>query len=415
MTKDISAARLFAFSILKKIDKGESNSAELMAEAQEKLQAADRSLCHIIVLGTLRTQNLLDRIIGALTNNRKMDREVRVILRLSLFQLRFLDRVPDYAVVNDAVNLTVKSGKASARGLVNAVLRRFLRGDFRHGFADHLDELSVETSHPRWLLEKWVKDFGVDDAEALARANRTVPGLEFRLTPKGLSRGLSDSEEMDAEQVIRLSEEGLIYLQDIGSQLVAETVSLREGDRFLDVCAAPGGKSGIVSMRNPGATVICGDLSLKRAIRMKGIFAKQEAAIPVLVLDASMHVPFADESFDCVLVDAPCTGTGTIRRNPEIPLRITKEEILESASRQRRILEVSSRLVKEGGQLIYSTCSLEVEENEAVSEDFLKAHPEFEKKILSVDANAISKNGFLRTFPHLNGSDGFFVASFLKK
>lgn len=415
MTKDISPARLSAFSILNRIDKGESNSAELMAEAQGKLQPADRSLCHIIVFGTLRSQSLLDRIIAALTKNRKLDREVRIILRLSLFQLRTLDRVPDYAVVNDAVNLTVKAGKSSARGLVNAVLRGFLRGDFKYGFADHLDELSVETSHPRWLIEKWVRDFGADDAEEIVRANRTEPGLEFRLTPKGLSRGLSDLEDMDVEQAIRLSEEGLIYLQDRGSQIVAETISLRDGDRFLDVCAAPGGKSGLVSMRNPVATVVSGDVSLKRADRMKRIFSKQESAIPVLVFDATRDMPFEDETFDVVLVDAPCTGTGTIRRNPEIPIRISLEEILVSANLQRRILDVSSRLVKKGGRLIYSTCSLEVEENEAVAQDFLLTHSEFEKIDIEARDDSMSKNGFLRTFPHLNGTDGFFVASFLKK
>ena len=417
MTKEISPSRVFAFSILKRLESGESNSAELLAEVQERMQPADRSLCHAIVLGVLRRQLMLDRIIGSITREKRLDSEVRVILRLSIFQLKFLDRVPDYAVVNDAVNLAVKAGKASARGLVNAVLRRFLRGDFTIGFTDALDELSAETSHPRWLLEKWVDDFGAEDAELIARANRSEPDLSFRLTPKSIERGFSegDFEGAGPEDLIRFSEEGLIYLQDRGSQIVAESVNLKVGETFLDLCAAPGGKSGMIALRNPGACVIAGDINLRRAKRMKSIFQRQNSLIPVVVLDTGSGLPFDDGFFDCILVDAPCTGTGTIRRNPEIPLRITKQDLIDSSKRQLQILESVVPLLRSGGRLLYSTCSLEREENEDVCEEFISRNPGLLKERLTESEKALAERGFLRTFPQVHGTDGFFISSFLKK
>jgi len=358
MIKKISPAREAAYSILQKIDSGESNSAELIAAAQGKLLAADRALCHQIVLGTLRKQVLLDRAIDFLANGRKLDSEIRTILRLSLFQLHFLDRVPDYAVVNDAVNLCKKNKKLSAKGFINAILRRFIRDEVVVDAVDGLEVLSIETSHPRWLLEKWTEEFGAEEAAGIARANCIEPKLEYRLTPKGVARKtVVNSSEADV--LIRLASDGVIYLQDKGSQMVGGLIQLERGAKFLDVCAAPGGKAGIISMNNPGALVVAADLSRSRVASMKEIFRRQDAEIPVMNLDAEKEFPFLDETFDCVLIDAPCTGTGTIRRNPEIALRITPSDLKRSAERQLKILNRAKGLVRSGGRLIYTTCSLE--------------------------------------------------------
>lgn len=415
MAKEISPARISAYTILLRVDSDDSNSAELIAENQKKLEGPDRGLCHQIVLGTLRKQFFIDRIIDSMTKGKKLDKEVRIILRLSIFQLKFLDRVPDYAVVNDAVNLVLRTGKASAKGLVNAVLRGFLRSGEKIEFKDGLDRLSTETSHQRWLIEKWSKDFGEVMAEGIARANSEEPSIEYRLTPKGISSGLNVPSDADSQKLIELAEQGFIYIQDFGSQMVAETIRLEKGERMLDVCAAPGGKASIIAMNNPDAIVIAGDVSFRRAQTMRAIFARQESRIPVLVFDAEKELPFQDEAFDLVFVDAPCTGTGTIRRNPEIGARISREEIATAANRQSAILDTASRLVKRGGRIVYSTCSLEREENEDVCETFISRHSEFEKIELEERKGTIAKDGFLRTFPHLHGTDGFFIASFLKK
>ena len=417
MPKEMSPARVTAYSILFRMDSGDSNSGELLAESQKRLEGPDRGLCHQVVLGTIRRQALLDRVIDSMTRGKKLDREVRTILRLSIFQLRFLDRVPDYAVVNDAVNLAHRAGKASAKGLINAVLRGYLRQDVKLEFADELDRLSVETSHPRWILEKWIADFGLQNAEEIARANCIEPSMEYRLTPKGRNAGiLMDADgAVDTEKLIDLADDGLIYIQDRGSQIVAETIVLQKGERLVDVCAAPGGKASLIAMNNPEAFVFAGDVSLRRAQTMRSIFLRQECPIPVLVFDAEASIPFEGRSMDAVFVDAPCTGTGTIRRNPEIASRISLDEIRTSALRQSRILDSASLMVRSGGRLIYSTCSLEKEENEEVCESFLSRHSGFEKISLTEREGVVLSDGFLRTFPNLHGTDGFFVAAFLKK
>jgi 16S rRNA (cytosine967-C5)-methyltransferase len=417
MPKEISPARITAYSILLRMDSGDSNSAELLAENQKQLEGPDRGLCHQVVLGTIRRQVLLDRLIESMTRGKRLDPEVRTILMMSIFQLRFLDRVPDYAVVNDAVNLAHRAGKASAKGLINAVLRGYLRKEVKLEFADEIDRLSVETSHPRWILEKWIADFGRKNAEEIARANCIEPSMEYRLTPKGVTAGISidGNDTVDAEKLIDLADQGLIYIQDRGSQLVAETIELQRGERLVDVCAAPGGKASLIAMNNPDAFVFAGDVSLRRAQTMRSIFLRQDNRIPVFVSDAEKMLPFQNETFDVVFVDAPCTGTGTIRRNPEIVTRISPTEIGQSALRQSRILDAASLMVKSGGRLIYSTCSLEKEENEEVCESFLSRCQGFGKISLIERLGTVSKDGFLRTFPNLHGTDGFFVAAFLKK
>ncbi|MCY7346100.1 MAG: hypothetical protein LH614_07740, partial [Pyrinomonadaceae bacterium] len=253
---NISPARIAAFEILTKIETEKAFSSVLLPFYEEKLEAKDRALCHHLTLGVLRRQLYLDRIIEQLTNGKKLDAAIKIILRLGLYQLIYLDKVPAHAVINDAVNLAVKAKKISAKGLVNAILRRFTREEVKLTFKDEIERMAVESSHPRWLIEKWIRQFGFTETEKLAGENNETPASVFRLTSKSVENTVEILKKLDLEiieseivqgackvsnsnEMLRVyAAEGKIYFQDEGSQLVAQTVRLKAGESFLDVCAA---------------------------------------------------------------------------------------------------------------------------------------------------------------------------------
>jgi 16S rRNA (cytosine967-C5)-methyltransferase len=422
----ISPARLAAFWVLEQIHSQNAMSSALLDEAEADLSPADRSLCHELALGVLRRQIHLDRLISALANKEPEDAAVRIALRLGLYQLTFLDRIPPHAAINDSVELVVKARKRSAKGFVNALLRRAARERIDLTFSDELDRVSVETSHPRWLLEKWIAQFGLSETEQLAQANNRPIRLAFRRTAKGahlhlvaeessIVRGCLFASEMTAE-LRAMQGRGEIYFQDEGSQLVAAAVEVPAEGRFLDVCAAPGGKSGAVFARN-GAVAklfVAGEFSGRRADLLNNTCEKQGvAAINVLRHDAEKVLPFREAAFDSVLVDAPCSGTGTIRSNPEIRYRLRPADLPAFHKRQLEILTNASKTVAYGGQLIYSTCSLEREENEQVCSRFLEREKAFSVAASeAVPPRFKTAEGFYRTFPHRDGMDGFFIANF---
>ena len=256
----ISPARIAAFEILKKVESERAFSSVLLPIYEEKLSPKDRALCHALTLGVLRRQIYLDKTIEFLTSGKKLDAAIKIILRLGLYQLIYLDKVPAHAIINDAVNSAQKAKKTSAKSFVNAVLRRFTREEIELNFMDEIEKISVETSHPRWLIEKWNEQFGFAEAAKIARENNETPKLAFRLTGKSdestvetlkkLGLEISESEIVEnAWQVSNSSEmlqlyaaDGKIYFQDEASQLVVQTVRLKEGESFFDVCAAPGSK-----------------------------------------------------------------------------------------------------------------------------------------------------------------------------
>lgn len=423
----ISPARVAAFDILKRIETERAFSSVLLPEYEASLSPKDRSLCHQLTLGVLRKQIYLDRIIDHFAGGKKIDVAVRVILRLGLFQLNFLDKVPDHSAVDESVNLVQQAKKSSAKGFVNAILRRSLREPFLSEYSDDIDRLSVETSHPRWLIEKWIAQFGAENAGAIAAANNQQPKMAFRLTaksPQGLKfEGVQRSEIVESAFVVnRLTPEiadaaarGDIYFQDEGSQLVAQAVELPDGASFLDVCSAPGSKVSQIATRAKDL-IVAGDLYEKRVRFLKENCANQGADnVRIVQYDAEFALPFADESFDVVLVDAPCSGTGTIRHNPEIRYALAPGDFDELSRKQRRIMANASKLVKKGGSLIYSTCSLEIEENEAVAEDVLSGNGDFEKVRPSVPERFLRNDRYARTMPHRDEVDGFFIAAFNRK
>jgi 16S rRNA (cytosine967-C5)-methyltransferase len=422
--KEVSPARLAAFEILQQVEAGAFSSV-LLAAAEPKLQPADRALCHELVLGVLRWQSFLDAIIEHNSKRRieSLDAAVRIALRLGLYQLRLLTRIPVSAAVNESVSLVRAARLSSATSFVNAVLRRAIREaeyDPVSDVSDPIEKIALQTSHPVWLIERWIKAFGREEAEGFAYANCAVPLTAFRVVrmraneeevlSKLKAAGASLARSQVAENAWRVSQgtsmlrelsaAGQIYLQDEASQLVPQLLNVEPGERVLDLCAAPGGKTTLMADRaSDEAMIVAADRS---ATRMETVIAtsrlQELKGIKPVLLDAVEQLPFGRGSFDKVLVDAPCSGTGTLRRNPEIRWRLSESDIRALAEQQKAILAGAAEVVKPSGRLVYSTCSVERDENEEVIEEFLARDPRY--RLLN----------YLRTWPQRQGCDGFFIA-----
>lgn len=422
-SKEISPARVAAFNILQQVENGAFSSVLLVVE-ESNLQPLDRALCHELVLGVLRWQLFLDKIVEHFSKRRveSLDAAVRIALRLGLYQLRFLTRIPSSAAVNESVSLVRAARLTSATAFVNAVLRRSVREpeyDPATDVSDPLEKISVQTSHPVWLIERWANSFGVEETEAFARANNTVAPTAFRVVAKRanqseiLSRlsaagaALESSDIVDgawrvsgATSLMReMSAAGEIYLQDEASQLVADAMDVKRGERVLDLCAAPGGKTTLIADRaGDDAFIVASDRSATRMATVISTTGLHELkSIRSVILDATEKLPFERESFDRVLVDAPCSGTGTLRTNPEIRWRLAPTDFAILAIQQKTIASRAIEVLKPGGRLVYSTCSVEREENEEV-----------------VETLALKPIKTIRTWPHREGADGFFVGIFQK-
>jgi len=419
-SKEISPARLAALRILQQVETGAFSSVLLAAE-EPRLQPVDRALCHELVLGVLRRQLFLDHIATHFSKRRveSLDPAVRIALRLGLYQLRFLTRIPASAAVNESVSLVRAARLSSATAFVNAVLRRAVREaeyDPAADVSDPLEKIAVQTSHPVWLIERWATSLGLDQAEAFAHVNNLVPPTTFRVVANRanqsgiLSRLSAAAAALESSDIVpgawrvsgatpllrEMSSNGEIYLQDEASQLVADVMEVKRGERVLDLCAAPGGKTTLMADRaGDAAFIVAADRS---ATRMATVLATmrlhQLKSIRPVILDATEQLPFERESFDRVLVDAPCSGTGTLRTNPEIRWRLAERDFATFASQQKRIVSRAVQVLKPGGRLVYSTCSVEREENEEV--------------IATLEQLRLLKT--IRTWPQREGSDGFFIS-----
>lgn len=437
--RKVSPARVAAFEILQRVDEG-AYSSVLLANENFNLKTEDRALCYEIVLGVLRRRIWLDALIEYLTSRKaeKLDAAVRQALRIGLYQLRILSRIPESAAVNESVNLVHRARLRSATGFVNAALRRAItERDFDPSVNAKTDveRISIQTSHPAWLVEKWVNDFGIEEAEKFANANNEQGSVSFRLTnnaEENLIQELRDKNvnilaseiapnawriEKTYDVIQRLAREGKIYFQDEASQLVAHVLEAQPDESVLDLCAAPGSKlTHIATLQPELKRLVACDIHEHRLHTIKEIADKTGVEkLELINLDATKELPFADGEFDRVLVDAPCSGTGTLRRNPEIRYRITKDDFSILAEKQKKILANAARVVKKGGKLIYSTCSVEKEENETVVEEFLQNQRTFEIIKAKVEKDLLNKNETARTFPQKHGTDGFFITVFERK
>jgi len=407
---------------------------------ESDLSREDRALAQEIVMGVLRWQGALDYFVERYSARRsdRFDLPVLLALRIGLYQLRHLTRIPQSAAVNESVNLVKRARTASAGGLVNAVLRKAannLSEDAGLGIADPLERASIQLSHPGWLIQRWQLALGDDEARQLALANNAPASTAFRVNTlrttidealadlkagglitreSDLAQGAFVVESGPASLISQAAQRGLIYIQDQASQLVSILLEPRSGDRILDLCAAPGSKSShIAAITDDKAQIVACDLHLHRLATLKASCKLLGIeSVEALALDATQPPPFIESArqFDRVLLDAPCSGTGTLRGNPEIKWRLSPEDITRLADLQYKVLERAASAVGSGGRLVYSTCSIEREENEDVINRFLQDNAGFRAVPPNARADLISVDGFVRTFPHRHGTDGFFAA-----
>jgi 16S rRNA (cytosine967-C5)-methyltransferase len=345
----ISPARSVAFNVLLRVEAGGYASDLLLAESAT-LQSRDAGLASEIVFGSLRYQAQLDHLIGLYSGRRAagLDAEVRIALRMAIYQLRYLERIPPHAAVGEAVELIKRAKKRSAAGFANAVLRKVNRDQVEW------PDKATELSQPKWLLERWASQFGTAEAERIAQAFLLAPETYVRNAADRPGLVLEPADVPGASKVVSGETAGL-RIQDVGSQSVVPFLGLSPGHRFLDVCSAPGNKT--AQALETSVDAVASDVHLHRL--------RNVAADKRVLLDATGPLPFG-RIFDRILVDAPCTGTGTLARNPEIRWRLKPADIQDLQQKQIAILHNALGVLAPGGRLVYSTCSLEREENEDV-------------------------------------------------
>jgi 16S rRNA (cytosine967-C5)-methyltransferase len=346
----VAIARKVAFQVLQKTEHGGYASDLLLVDC-EGLDSRDAGLASEIVFGCLRRQAQLDWLIaqGSKRDPGKLDVAVRVALRMGLYQLRHLDRVPPHAILNDSVDLVKLARKASASGFVNAILRRAPRGSV------DWPNRSVALSMPEWLLARWDKQFGAPQSTRIAEAFLQLPETFVRNPPMGRPDLALEPTEVEGAFRVAAGDITGLRVQDIGSQSIVPLLDLHPGHSFLDVCAAPGNKT--AQALETGIRAIACDIHVRRLDTVQGCSR--------VALDATRGLPFK-ATFDRILVDAPCSGTGTLGRNPEIRWRLQPSDIEELHEKQARILENALGCLRKDGRLVYSTCSLERRENEEV-------------------------------------------------
>lgn len=351
-------ARSVAFDVLLRVESG-GYASDLLRTSSEELDSRDAGLASQIVFGVLRRQAQLDWVLAQLLPKPKLDDVVRTALRMGVFQLLHLDRVPAHAVVSDAVELVKRARKKSAAGLVNAVLRKApkVRLDFPQEW--------IRLSTPEWLLKRWREQFGADKSECIADASLREPETFVH----ALAAPALPHEGTEVANCYRILSGNTAKLrtQDIGSQWIVTLLELGSAKGpLLDLCAAPGGKTRIGL--EAGIGVVACDRHYQRLHELSPL------GCPLAQVDATRPLPFR-RAFDRILVDVPCSGTGTLARNPEIKWRLKPENLGELHSAQVRILRNALECLAPGGLLVYSTCSLEREENEAVLEEVLGTPP----------------------------------------
>lgn len=427
----IARARAAAFEILLKIATTDAHSDDLLRGREvDALGAQDRALATTLTLGTLRWQLALDARIRPLLARpgARLPAPVEIALRLGAYQLLHLDRIPAHAAIGESVELAKRAGETHAAGMVNAVLRKIAR--------EPRAEAAAEAAHPQWMVRRWARFYGRDAARAICEFDQQPAGICVRLAHPEAEHSLVDEgialapgEFLTAARRVTHGDvarseafrRGWVRIQDEGSQLVAELAG--HGEKILDTCAAPGGKTAILAQRNPESAITAMDASRKRLEAMRRTFG--ESRVRFIVQDATQMQEH--DEYDLILCDVPCTGTGTMGRNPEIRVRVSEAEVTRQRERQQKILRRALDALEPGGRLLYSTCSLEMEENEDViaacaKQDGVELIP-IESEIVRLERegaihaegaarlrSTAARGSFLRTLPGIHGCDGFFAA-----
>jgi 16S rRNA (cytosine967-C5)-methyltransferase len=442
--------RAICLDILNRIEEADRHPDLLLTDSFKQyryLTPLDRAFLTELTYGILRWREKLDWIIRHFSNIpfERIELEVLNILRLGLYQILFLSKTPASAAVNESVELAKKIRRRGGGSFVNAILRSFLRQKEEIPYPDiHEDpvfHISVVQSHPLWLVRRWVGKMGVEQTLKICIKNNQIAPLTLRTNTLKIDR--EDLIEKLKEKGLRpfstsFSEEGIVLrdppptselpflkdlyiIQDEASQLVTSILDPKPGDRILDACAAPGGKTTHIAqrMKNEGEIYALDLIREKLDLIEEGCRRLGIKIVKTVKGDASHPLPIPDGlKLDRILADAPCSGFGTLRKNPDVKWRRGEEDIKRLSEIQSSILKNLSGYVKEGGILVYSTCTVFHEENEDVVEKFLNEHPEFRLdrivEVLSEKCNSFIKNGYFKTFPPRDEMDGFFVARMIK-
>jgi 16S rRNA (cytosine967-C5)-methyltransferase len=434
----VSPARRTAFEILLRVENTDAYASELLHGPQHaKLSPQDHGLATELVMGVLRWRSVLDARIAQSSSQKlnKLDAEVLIALRMAAYQLGFLSRIPPRAAIHESVELVKQARKRSAAPFVNAVLRKLSSHEFpapNIPGAPDAKELSARSAHPEWLIERWIAQYGLEAAREICAHNQSIPQtairfadakVETELAEAGVElapgRLLTSARRVKAGDITHTTafREGRVSIQDEASQLVAMLVG--KGKTILDCCAAPGGKTRVIAERNPTASIKAVELHPHRARLLRNLVPAQN----VEIVPADVTGLPAAHSFDKVLADVPCSGTGTLAHNPEIKWRLQPADLADLHSRQVAILRAAMQQVTPGGSLIYSTCSLEKEENADVVTEALTADESFHQADCSAILKELRGQGeltatpeslleapHLRILPAKHATDGFFAA-----
>ncbi|MDP5273366.1 16S rRNA (cytosine(967)-C(5))-methyltransferase RsmB [Chengkuizengella axinellae] len=451
--KKIPTARELAMNILTKVDEKKAYSNILLNESLNKfqLERQEVSLTTEIVYGTIQRMNTIDYFLNQFVSKKvnKLQPWVRSLLRLSFYQLYYLDRIPDHAVVNEAVNIAKRKGHRGISGMVNAVLRNIIRKKEQLVLPDSSNKvryISLKHSHPEWMVKRWIQQFGQEVAEQICEANNGAPHVSVRVNQMKMDRDTVIHEMENEDLQVALSslsqdgivvesggnmahshwfKEGKISIQDESSMLVAAILDPKPNETILDCCAAPGGKTTHIAekMRSSG-TIWANDIHPHK----QKLIDEQSDRLQLKNINTTIHdaldlnKKFEKHTFDRVLLDAPCSGLGVIRRKPDLKWVKSEADVKEISKIQLDILSRVADLLKPGGILVYSTCTIESSENENIIHDFLQENPEF-----TIDSSTSQllphhvydrvkvEDGLIQVLPQFFHSDGFFIARLQKK
>ncbi|WP_419888536.1 16S rRNA (cytosine(967)-C(5))-methyltransferase RsmB [Neobacillus niacini] len=448
MTNKKKNVREAAVELLENIEKNQSYSNLLLNSTIEKnkISPIDIGLLTELTYGTLQRRMALDYFLKPfIKNSKKLESWVRQLLRITLYQMVYLDKIPDRAAIFEAVEIAKRRGHKGISGMVNGVLRSIQREGLPslEVVSDSIEKLSIETSHPEWLVKRWVDQFGYERTKEMCEVNLTAPLQTARvnLTKTSVREVIEDLDEegflVEKSPIIpeairalkgnlalsRAFKKGLITIQDESSMLAAYALAPSENELILDACAAPGGKTTHIAekMKLTGG-VISLDLH-EHKVKLINENAKRLGLgnIRTISMDSrKAGEQFQEEYFDRILLDAPCSGLGVMRRKPDMKYTKKEQDLYQLSTIQQNLLNSVSPLVKKGGILVYSTCTVDKEENEGTVLKFLQEHPEFEidaslKGRMPEAIQPLVTDGFLQILPQDIGSDGFFIACLRKK
>ncbi len=448
MNSNKKNVRETALELLEAVEKNQSYSNLLLNHAIEKRQlpAKDIGLLTELTYGTLQRKMALDYFLNPfLKKAKKIETWVMYLLRLTVYQMVYLDKIPDRAAIYEAVEIAKKRGHKGIAGMVNGVLRSIQREGLPSldEISDPVERLSIATSHPDWLVRRWAAQFGFEKTKSMCEMNLTASLQTARVNLSKTTREACAKELEEEGYLIELSsvipeavrslkgnlassaafKTGLLTIQDESSMLAAYALGVKQNETVLDACAAPGGKSTHIAEKlNNTGKVISLDLH-EHKVKLIRDNAKRLGLnnIEAKALDSrKAQEHFQPESFDRVLLDAPCSGLGVMRRKPDIKYTKKEQDIKQLSTIQQSLLESVATLVKKGGILVYSTCTVDREENEQTIKTFLKNNPQFEgdsgfKERMPETVQPFINDYDLQVFPQDFGSDGFYIACLRKK